>query len=522
MLFQFSPLIEAGIAAGKYAPVFSSTGVPLGIARDAATGQFVGIAQNFINSAGIPLNPLTSPLQIATSSAQMYQNQMVQQGLQSVQASVGVLQATTAVIGVGVAAGVALSAVNLYHTLKLRKAVEKLDIKIENGFIDLKQALKEQGSEIIQLIEQVAQDIKFEQHRLILVKAYGLFTKALDRLRSALRLQDIGRRNAEIDAARGMLFKALADYTNPQLLEEISAPGMLRRAECAWGIEQTIITTYQMQGELSAVGDRLESLQGKIRQDTVKVIESLETEEELDFLFPEISRIRHHDLVVLESWQTQNDWIKSLPSEDLKLLQSADFNQTDSPVSTNQQDTISEPLEVSLYQELQEKSHPGSLRDQLFFMMDSNLRHDAERYIRQQASLSQHKILASSDLHIASDLTVANLYWYFKLRDESEDELEADEATSSESNFNDIDEDLIVAIFTEISRIIAEQLEVNQEDITLETNFARDLGADSLDAVELIMAVEEEFGIGIPDKEAEKITTVEQVITYIVDQLDFQ
>ncbi|EAZ92298.1 hypothetical protein [Crocosphaera chwakensis] len=420
MLFQFSPLIEAGIAAGKYAPVMSS-GVPIGLARDVATGQFVAHAQGLINTVGMPLNPLISPIQLLSSGAQMYQThrgfQVVQQGLQSLQASVGVLQATTAVIGVGVAAGVALSAVNLYHTLKLRKAVERLEINVENGFIDLKQVLKDQGREIIQLIEEVAQDIKFEQHRLILVKAYGLFTKALDRLRSALYLQDLSRRNAEIDAARGMLFEALADYTNPQLLEEISAPGILRRAECAWGIEQTIIATYQMQGELSVVGDRLESLQGKIRQDTVKLVESLETEDELDFLFPEISRIRHHDLVVIESWQTQNDWIKALPSEDLKLLQSADFSQTDIPPNASQQESqliLSEPLELSLYKDLQEKSHPGSLRDQLLFMMDSNLRQNAESYISQQASLLGHETLALSNLQIASHLTIANLYWYFK------------------------------------------------------------------------------------------------------------
>ena len=431
MLFKFSPIIEAGIEAGKYAPVISKTGVPLSLVRDVATGRFVAHAQGFMNIAGMPLNPLISPIQLLSSGAQMYQThrgfQAVQQGLQSLQASVGVLQATTAVIGVGVAAGVALSAVNLYHTLKLRKAVERLEINVENGFIDLKQALKDQGQEIIQLIEEVAQDIKFEQHRLILVKAYGLFIQALHRLRSALHLQDISRRNAEIDAARGMLFEALADYTNPQLLEEISTPGILRRVECAWGIEQTIIATYQMQGELSVVGDRLKSLEDKICQDTVKVVESCETEDELDFLFPEISRIRHHDLVVIESWQTQNDWIQSLPSEDFKLLQSADFGQTDIPPNANQQQDqliSSEPLELSLYKELQEKSHPGSLRDQLFFMMDSNLRQDAELYISQQASLLGHKTLASSNLQIASHLTVANLYWYFKLRDDSENELE--------------------------------------------------------------------------------------------------
>ena len=149
----------------------------------------------------------------------MYQThqgfQAVQGGLQAIKASVGVLQTTTAVIGVGVAAGVALSAVNLYQTLKLKKAVEELKLTVENGFLDLNRALKEQGNEIIAVIQEVAQDIKFEQHRLILVKAYGLFTKAIEHLYLAIQIEDVNRRNSEIDATRGMLFEALTDYTNP-------------------------------------------------------------------------------------------------------------------------------------------------------------------------------------------------------------------------------------------------------------------------------------------------------------------
>ncbi len=428
MLFQFPSFIEVGIAAGKYVPVLSSAGIPLGIARDAATGQFVSHAVGVLGNGGVLLNPLTVPLQLATGGAQMYQMhrgfQSVHAGLQTLQASVGVLQATTAVIGIGVAAGVALSAVNLYQTLKLRKAVERLELTVENGFLDLKKALKDQGSEIITIIQEVAQDIKFEQHRVILVKAYGLFIKAIDRLRSAIRLQDVNRRNAEIDAARGMLFESLADYTNPQLLEEISAPGQLRRQECAWAIEQTIISTYQIQNELSVVSDRLSCLQNKIRTDAVRVIESCATEDELDFLFPEMTRIRHHDLVILESWQNQSDWMRTLSSEELKLLQSMDTSSTDANVPSNSKDcltTLAEPPELLLYQELQQKSHPQSLLKQLLFMMNSNLRQDDELYISQQAALLGHQSLDPSNLQQASDLTVANLYWYFKFKDDSEE-----------------------------------------------------------------------------------------------------
>ncbi|HEX3997524.1 MAG TPA: acyl carrier protein [Pirellulales bacterium] len=63
--------------------------------------------------------------------------------------------------------------------------------------------------------------------------------------------------------------------------------------------------------------------------------------------------------------------------------------------------------------------------------------------------------------------------------------------------------------------IVAEQLGVNKEQITPETSFVNDLGADSLDVVELVMELEEEFDINIPDDAAEKITTVGQAVDYI-------
>jgi acyl carrier protein len=66
-----------------------------------------------------------------------------------------------------------------------------------------------------------------------------------------------------------------------------------------------------------------------------------------------------------------------------------------------------------------------------------------------------------------------------------------------------------------IAEIIAEQLGVEASEVTPEASFVDDLGADSLDTVELVMALEEEFGIEIPDEEAEKISTVNDAITYI-------
>lgn len=66
-----------------------------------------------------------------------------------------------------------------------------------------------------------------------------------------------------------------------------------------------------------------------------------------------------------------------------------------------------------------------------------------------------------------------------------------------------------------VKKIVIEQLGVKEEEVSLESSFVDDLGADSLDTVELVMALEEEFETEIPDEEAEKITTVQQAINYV-------
>ena len=70
-------------------------------------------------------------------------------------------------------------------------------------------------------------------------------------------------------------------------------------------------------------------------------------------------------------------------------------------------------------------------------------------------------------------------------------------------------------IESRVKKIIAEQLGVNEGEIKNDSSFVDDLGADSLDTVELVMALEEEFETEIPDEEAEKITTVQQAVDYI-------
>ncbi len=65
-----------------------------------------------------------------------------------------------------------------------------------------------------------------------------------------------------------------------------------------------------------------------------------------------------------------------------------------------------------------------------------------------------------------------------------------------------------------VKKIVAEQLGVAEDEIKLESSFVDDLGADSLDTVELVMALQDEFEIEIPDEQAEKITTVQQAVDY--------
>jgi acyl carrier protein len=70
-------------------------------------------------------------------------------------------------------------------------------------------------------------------------------------------------------------------------------------------------------------------------------------------------------------------------------------------------------------------------------------------------------------------------------------------------------------VFEKVKKIVVDRLGVTDDQVTMEASFTEDLGADSLDTVELVMAFEEEFNIEIPDEDAEKIATVKDAVTYI-------
>lgn len=72
-----------------------------------------------------------------------------------------------------------------------------------------------------------------------------------------------------------------------------------------------------------------------------------------------------------------------------------------------------------------------------------------------------------------------------------------------------------MSTFDRVKKVVVEQLDVAEDEVTPQASFVDDLGADSLDVVELVMGLEEEFDVEIPDEDAEKITTVQEAVNYI-------
>ena len=415
MLYKFAPAIEAGITAGKYEQVISKPGIPLGIARHAIgpqSGQFVA------HAIGISeLDPLTVVPHLTKLTAN---SQMTLTAVNALSSSVAVLQATTAVIGVGVVVTGVLSAVNLWQTIKLRQDVRTMRLEVQEGFLNLHQALIDQGEELIEHIDRVAADVEFRNHRTILVRAYSKFQKALSRLQTASRLQDSNQRNDEITASRSMLFDALADYDNEYLMEGICSAAYLRRRECVWAIEQSIAMTYQLQGELSAVSDRLICLDQMLRRDVVKVVSDVSNFEELEFLFPEVLRIHDHDLAAINIWKEHINWYQELDSQEVQNLKT--LPPVDEQLTPELNLELLKPPEYEYWEEVEKKSHPCALQDSLLILMDDNQRQNHQNYILERSKVEGLSALNEENLQQASPITLANLNYYFLMRDESLEE----------------------------------------------------------------------------------------------------
>lgn len=188
--------------------------------------------------------------------------------------------------------------------------------------------------------------------------------------------------------------------------------------------------TYEMQGEWQVVSDRLTHLNTTIRKDALTTLEESETIDELDFLFPELTRIHDHDLVSIEAWKDRIDWSKALPEDEIKQLkafvndegiESEDFALIDD----------NEPAEYAFYENAKSNFVPDALRGSLVYSFDIEARRKGEEYIAERAMLESLTAFNSQNLRQASPLSVANLAMYFAEKDESlGEEAEEDRAVA--------------------------------------------------------------------------------------------
>jgi ribosome biogenesis protein Tsr3 len=446
MAFAFAPDIQAGLSSGNYEVVKNNAGKALGVAMNKATGQFVGHAIGMTANAlpgmehladitvvdhladfsvgisvdvipqlgqmaGAIANPVTALPQLAMGAAQMVQThqgfQKTYRMIDTLQNSVGVLQATTAVIGVTSVVGVALSAANLYQVMKLRKEVAEFRHEVQEGFL-----------QVLEEVRGIPDQIEFRNHRTILVMAYGQFMEATRLMKLAMPIEDPSARQTTLGNAQNFLANALNAYNQPELFRETCAAGQLRRLECAWMMEQAQAFNFLLMNAPQAASHALEHLQERVRRESLQIIDRCQSEEELDFLFPEITRIQTHDLPVLKAWQNQVDWVQTLSAEakeQLASLQTAE--ETEQTEGENELVEVIEPEEFAFYNKLKQKSHYPALQDQLRFIVQPKLRQGHEQYISQQAMKTGQKGLASPNWEEVTDLTVANLYHYFKVRE---------------------------------------------------------------------------------------------------------
>lgn len=422
MYFKFPSHIEKGIAEGIYKVMEGRDGLERSVAvLKNKPHTIVGHAVAILDQKGDSFNPVVALSELATKVTHMGKGfQAIQGELKSIEASLGVLQTMTALTGIGVAANLAISAVSLWQILKLREDIKMQRLEIREGFLDLKKVLKDQGTEILQAIGEAVKEVEFRQHRQALAQAYGRFLEATKLMKLAMVCEDISIRNADLANARQILTEALADYKNPHLLPEADAVTKLRRLECTWAIEQTIAITYQLQEQPETLSYCLGQLQTRIGQDILTVTELCNTEEELDIIFPEITRICEQDFVVFKLWQEQTDWVRSLPLDEQKSLQSISSDSSEISTFSTALGELTVLPEQVFYETLKPKSHFFALCDALKLMVQPQMRQEYETYVEVQAKKVEHRTLTSVNLKRMSDLAIANLYWYFQFRDETD------------------------------------------------------------------------------------------------------
>jgi hypothetical protein len=418
MQYIFNAAAQALQASGQAVQVFSAAGQALPLLRDPNTGRFIAMAVQggtALATGGMAPAVVSVVGSVAGMAMQAQQSQRILSVLSEVQAGLGVLQASTAVIGVGTVASVALGAVNLWQTLKLRDEVKQLGLQMHDGFVAIERTIANQAKEVREQIDRVAEDVIFAQHRLELIKAYGLFLSAIERVQVGLTQKNIENRRLMFANAIQDLSNALSIYRSPHILSENNAPGYLRRLECGWQIRQALVISYQLQGEIESAISELIKLQTEIKSGLIEVLDRCSNSDELEFIFPEIYRIQTVDLPNFLAWQTQLEWWDTLSPEehhDIQVLLDDELSVQASMETSGLTYAMTEPAECLLYREYAESTTPKAIRDSLYFLIDEKQRSVAIEAIT--AASTKHKLpaLMPSVLELASHISIANLQLY--------------------------------------------------------------------------------------------------------------
>lgn len=419
MEYIFSTAAQALQASGQALPVFNAVGQALPLLRDPNTGRFVAMALQG-GTALATGGTVPAVVSVLGSTAgmvmQSQQNRQILSALSEVQTSLGVLQASTAVIGVGTVASVALGAVNLWQTLKLRDEVKRLGVQIQDSFITIERTIMNQSNEIREQIDRVAKDVIFAQHRLELIKAYNLFQSGIERIQVASTQKEIENRRLTFANAIQDLSNALSIYRSPHILSENNAPGYLRRLECSWQIRQALVISFQIQGELESAISELIKLQAEIKSGLIEVLDCCSTSDELEFIFPEIHRIQTVDLPNFAAWQMQLEWwgtlslkeqynIQLLLNDELLVQVNSDAINERSGLTT----TVIEPAECQLYREYIERTTPLAIHEFLYLLIDEQRRSTVIEAIVAASQERKLPALTPSVLELASNLSIANI-----------------------------------------------------------------------------------------------------------------
>lgn len=343
----------------------------------------------------------------------------LKKGVDSLQEKASILESATATLGVGVALLGILSAQNLQQTREVNRKLDLVQLGLEKGFTDLKLMINSQGDEILKTINQVSQEIQQEIHRVEFVKAYGIFQSVHNnRLPSALITQNPKDRTDKLNFIWNELQNCLAIYNNKELIYCPSISGKLKRLECAWAIEQTLALIDILQNNFDACIFQLNHLRDKIIKDCLYLTESCQSEAEIDFIFPRINSIINHDMLLIDFWKNNLKVMQNLSIEDQEKLANLDVTDIVSLNESQESNALQQLSSFEVYQELKEKSHFISLKDQLKFLIKPELRFEYESYISQRAIAINFQGLALTNWQEAPDLTVANLYYYFKAQEQ--------------------------------------------------------------------------------------------------------